>query len=209
MMSAVARSHPTLRGGTGARFALAHRRAAAVRLGRVADGARRRRSRPLGRPPPGDRAITRAGASARPSWPCRSRCSSSRPSLGERPGLGTLMNALIVGVGVRRLRPPQSRAAPGRRRRRRGARRRGHRRDRPRQRALHRRQLRRRPARQPDARDRPPRAAHLGRELGDPVGALSLGFALGGPVGIGTVLFALGLGPCIEGAYWPARTLRA
>jgi uncharacterized membrane protein YczE len=34
------------------------------------------------------------------------------------------------------------------------------------------------------------------------IGALSLGFALGGPVGIGTLLFALGLGPCIEGAYW-------
>ena len=34
------------------------------------------------------------------------------------------------------------------------------------------------------------------------IGALSLGFALGGPVGIGTVLFALGLGPCIEGAYY-------
>jgi uncharacterized protein len=33
------------------------------------------------------------------------------------------------------------------------------------------------------------------------IGALSLGFAFGGPVGIGTVLFALGLGPCIEGAY--------
>jgi uncharacterized membrane protein YczE len=33
------------------------------------------------------------------------------------------------------------------------------------------------------------------------IGALSLGFALGGPVGIGTVLFALGLGPAIEGAY--------
>jgi uncharacterized membrane protein YczE len=33
------------------------------------------------------------------------------------------------------------------------------------------------------------------------IGALSLGFVLGGPVGIGTVLFALGLGPAIEGAY--------
>ena len=31
--------------------------------------------------------------------------------------------------------------------------------------------------------------------------ALSLGAALGGPVGVGTVLFALGLGPCIEGGY--------
>jgi uncharacterized membrane protein YczE len=37
------------------------------------------------------------------------------------------------------------------------------------------------------------------------VGALSLGFAFGGPVGIGTVLFALGLGPCIEAAYWLLR----
>lgn len=34
------------------------------------------------------------------------------------------------------------------------------------------------------------------------IGALSLGFALGGPVGIGTVLFALGVGPCMEGAYY-------
>jgi uncharacterized protein len=34
------------------------------------------------------------------------------------------------------------------------------------------------------------------------LGALSLGFALGGPVGIGTVLFALGLGPAIEIAYY-------
>jgi uncharacterized membrane protein YczE len=33
------------------------------------------------------------------------------------------------------------------------------------------------------------------------IAALSLGFALGGPVGIGTALFALGLGPSIEGAY--------
>ena len=34
------------------------------------------------------------------------------------------------------------------------------------------------------------------------IGALTIGFAFGGSVGIGTVLFALGLGPCIEGAYW-------
>ena len=34
------------------------------------------------------------------------------------------------------------------------------------------------------------------------LGALSLGFALGGPVGVGTVLFALGLGPAIEIAYY-------
>ena len=34
------------------------------------------------------------------------------------------------------------------------------------------------------------------------IGALAIGFAFGGSVGIGTVLFALGLGPCIEGAYW-------
>ncbi|HET6171021.1 MAG TPA: hypothetical protein VFD90_00345 [Gaiellales bacterium] len=34
------------------------------------------------------------------------------------------------------------------------------------------------------------------------IAALSIGFAFGGSVGIGTVLFALGLGPCIEGAYW-------
>jgi uncharacterized membrane protein YczE len=33
------------------------------------------------------------------------------------------------------------------------------------------------------------------------IAALSVGFALGGPVGIGTALFALGLGPCIEAAY--------
>jgi uncharacterized membrane protein YczE len=34
------------------------------------------------------------------------------------------------------------------------------------------------------------------------IGALAIGFAFGGSVGIGTVLFAIGLGPCIEGAYW-------
>jgi uncharacterized membrane protein YczE len=34
------------------------------------------------------------------------------------------------------------------------------------------------------------------------IGALTIGFAFGGSVGLGTVLFALGLGPCIEGAYW-------
>jgi uncharacterized membrane protein YczE len=34
------------------------------------------------------------------------------------------------------------------------------------------------------------------------IAALTLGWAFGGSVGIGTVLFALGLGPCIEGAYW-------
>jgi uncharacterized membrane protein YczE len=34
------------------------------------------------------------------------------------------------------------------------------------------------------------------------IAALSLGFALGGPVGIGTILVALGLGPCMEAAYW-------
>jgi len=33
------------------------------------------------------------------------------------------------------------------------------------------------------------------------ISALALGFALGGPVGIGTVLFALGLGPFMEGSY--------
>ena len=34
------------------------------------------------------------------------------------------------------------------------------------------------------------------------IAALTIGFAFGGSVGIGTVLFAIGLGPCIEGAYW-------
>jgi uncharacterized membrane protein YczE len=34
------------------------------------------------------------------------------------------------------------------------------------------------------------------------IAALTIGFAFGGSVGVGTVLFALGLGPCIEGAYW-------
>jgi uncharacterized membrane protein YczE len=34
------------------------------------------------------------------------------------------------------------------------------------------------------------------------VSALALGFALGGSVGVGTLLFALGIGPCMEGAYW-------
>jgi uncharacterized membrane protein YczE len=37
------------------------------------------------------------------------------------------------------------------------------------------------------------------------IGALSIGFAFGGPVGIGTVLFALGLGPCMEASYWCLR----
>jgi uncharacterized membrane protein YczE len=34
------------------------------------------------------------------------------------------------------------------------------------------------------------------------VSALTLGFALGGSVGVGTLLFALGIGPCMEAAYW-------
>jgi uncharacterized membrane protein YczE len=34
------------------------------------------------------------------------------------------------------------------------------------------------------------------------IGALAVGYAFGGSVGIGTVLFAIGLGPCMEGAYW-------
>jgi uncharacterized membrane protein YczE len=34
------------------------------------------------------------------------------------------------------------------------------------------------------------------------IGALAIGFAFGGSVGLGTVLFALGLGPAIEGSYW-------
>jgi uncharacterized membrane protein YczE len=34
------------------------------------------------------------------------------------------------------------------------------------------------------------------------VTALALGFALGGSVGVGTLLFALGIGPCMEVAYW-------
>jgi uncharacterized membrane protein YczE len=34
------------------------------------------------------------------------------------------------------------------------------------------------------------------------IGALALGFAFGGSVGLGTVLFAVGLGPAMEGSYW-------
>jgi uncharacterized membrane protein YczE len=34
------------------------------------------------------------------------------------------------------------------------------------------------------------------------IAALTVGFAFGGSVGVGTVLFALGLGPAMEGAYW-------
>jgi uncharacterized membrane protein YczE len=34
------------------------------------------------------------------------------------------------------------------------------------------------------------------------IGALTVGFAFGGSVGLGTVLFAVGLGPAMEGAYW-------
>jgi uncharacterized protein len=34
------------------------------------------------------------------------------------------------------------------------------------------------------------------------IAALAIGYAFGGSVGVGTVLFALGLGPCMEGAYW-------
>jgi uncharacterized membrane protein YczE len=32
--------------------------------------------------------------------------------------------------------------------------------------------------------------------------ALAIGFALGGSVGIGTLLFAFGLGPCMEASFW-------
>ena len=32
--------------------------------------------------------------------------------------------------------------------------------------------------------------------------ALALGFALGGTVGIGTLVFALGIGPSVEGSFW-------
>jgi uncharacterized membrane protein YczE len=34
------------------------------------------------------------------------------------------------------------------------------------------------------------------------ISALAIGYAFGGSVGVGTVIFALGLGPCMEGAYW-------
>jgi uncharacterized membrane protein YczE len=34
------------------------------------------------------------------------------------------------------------------------------------------------------------------------IGALAIGFAFGGSVGLGTVLFAIGLGPAMEGSYW-------
>jgi uncharacterized membrane protein YczE len=34
------------------------------------------------------------------------------------------------------------------------------------------------------------------------IAALAIGFAFGGSVGIGTVIFALGLGPAIEASYW-------
>jgi uncharacterized membrane protein YczE len=34
------------------------------------------------------------------------------------------------------------------------------------------------------------------------IAALTTGYVFGGSVGVGTVLFALGLGPCMEGAYW-------
>ena len=34
------------------------------------------------------------------------------------------------------------------------------------------------------------------------IGALAIGYAFGGSVGIGTVLFAVGLGPAMEGSYW-------
>jgi uncharacterized protein len=40
------------------------------------------------------------------------------------------------------------------------------------------------------------------------VSALALGFALGGSVGVGTLLFALGIGPCMEAAYWVLMRLR-
>jgi uncharacterized membrane protein YczE len=34
------------------------------------------------------------------------------------------------------------------------------------------------------------------------VAALAVGFALGGTVGLGTVVFALGIGPSVEGSFW-------
>jgi uncharacterized membrane protein YczE len=34
------------------------------------------------------------------------------------------------------------------------------------------------------------------------LGALAVGFAFGGSVGLGTVIFAVGLGPAMEGSYW-------
>jgi uncharacterized protein len=39
------------------------------------------------------------------------------------------------------------------------------------------------------------------------LGALAIGFAFGGSVGIGTVIFAVGLGPAMEGSYWVLRRL--
>jgi len=34
------------------------------------------------------------------------------------------------------------------------------------------------------------------------IGALAIGFAFGGSVGLGTVIFAVGLGPAMEASYW-------
>ncbi len=34
------------------------------------------------------------------------------------------------------------------------------------------------------------------------VAALAVGFALGGTVGVGTLVFALGIGPAVEGSFW-------
>ena len=160
-------------------------RADAVRHGDRADGAGRPRARALGRAAPGRGGAHRASRSG------RSRSSPAMVVLllwipiRERPGLGTVLNVLLIGVvvdatlavvdtpdamwqRVALLRARGLRLRPG-------------------QRLVHRRRPRPRPARRPDDRHRPRghsvRVVRTGIELA----VLAIGAALGGSVGVGTV----------------------
>ena len=120
--------------------------------------------------------------------------------LGERPGIGTVLNVVLIGTSTNlalALLPTPAGRRPGRPLRDDARRRRGHR---HRQRAVPVDRPRARAARRADDRRPPP------LRLVDPAGAdrrradacsCSAGL-LGGTVGLGTVVFALGIGPLVQ-----------
>ena len=126
-------------------------------------------------------------------------------ALRARIGLGTLLNALLVGSfvivlsavdGIAALSdeglPVRIGSASARARRLRG-----------RLRVLHRAEHGRRPARLADARGLPAAGLRIGSARAViEILALAVGFALGGTAGIGTLVFALGIGPSVELSFW-------
>ena len=118
--------------------------------------------------------------------------------LREKPGIGTVANALIVGLAADAtlavLAEPDSPGAAGRPdARRRGPQRAG-------DRALHRLAVRPRPARRADDRPRPAHRAVAARWCAPASRStvVVIGLLLGGALGVGTVLYALAIGPLAQ-----------